>query len=357
MSDTRRTTLRVLTLALVAAAAFAIAPFWAPLVLAAWFADVLQPLVRTFQRWLGGRRRGAAAIVVLLVVVALVPLVLMCLEIVLGARDLALQLRSALEGQESFAGALLGDGHAFPTMRQWARLATRYPSNAWRAGAAVAQASFWGFLWIVVFVAALYNFAAHGRRNYRWLASHTPLPRRAFTRFARAFRETGRGILVGGGGTALVQGATATVVFVAIGVPRAWLLGPLCAIAALVPAVGTGLVWVPLAIELAATGDYARAVAVAATGAIVISLLDNLLRPILTRFGRLRLPALVVLVSMIGGVAAFGPWGALLGPLAVRMASEALAIARDERPVTSAGAVALRAYSTRSPRFPGRRAL
>ena len=358
MSAARQTALRLLTLGVVVAAALAVAPFWSPLVLAAWFADLLQPAVRLLERWLGGRRRGAAALVVALAVVVLVPLVAMTVEVVLGLRDLVLQLRAAFEGQETLAGVLLAaeDGHSLPTMREWARLATRYPANVWKAGSAVAQASFWTLLWIVVFVGALYDFAAHGRRNYRWLARHTPIPPRAFTRFARAFRETGRGILVSGGGTALMQGATATIVYVAIGVPRAWLLGPLTAIAALVPVVGTGLVWIPLAIELALAGDYGRAAAIAITGAVVISLIDNLVRPALARFGRLKLPTLVVLVAMIGGVAAFGPWGALLGPLAVRMAVEALEIARDDRPVTSA-APALRADSTRSPRSPVRRAL
>jgi predicted PurR-regulated permease PerM len=358
MLDSRPKAMRVLALALAVVAAVAIAPFWAPLVLAAWFADLLQPLVRALQRRLGGRRRGAAAIVVLLVVVAAVPLVVMGVEVVIGLRDLARQLRSAFEGQETLAGVLLGDGHSFPTTRELARLATRYPGNVWKAGAAVAQASVWVLLWILVFVSSLYNFAANGLHNYRWLARHAPIPRRAFTRLARAFRETGRGIIVGGGGTALAQGATATAVYVAVGVPRAWLLGPLTAIAALVPVIGTGLVWIPLAIELAVRGDYVRAVIVAVTGAVVISVLDNLLRPVLTRFGRLKLPLLVVLVSMLGGIAAFGPWGALLGPLVVRMAAEAADIARDEWRVTSkAGAVVLPAGSTRSPRSPDRLAL
>ena len=357
MSAARPTALRLLTLGVVVAAALAVAPFWSPLVLAAWFADLLQPAVRLLERWLGGRRRGAAALVVALAVVVLVPLVSMIVEVIFGLRDLVLQLRAAFEGQETLGGVLLaGDGRSLPTMHEWARLATRYPANVWKAGSAVAQASFWTLLWIVVFVGALYDFAAHGRRNYRWLARHTPIPARAFTRFARAFRETGRGILVSGGGTALVQGATATIVYVAIGVPRAWLLGPLTAIAAIVPVVGTGLVWIPLAIELALAGDYGRAAAIAITGAVVISLIDNLVRPALARFGRLKLPTLVVLVAMIGGVAAFGPWGALLGPLAVRMAVEGLEILRDDRPVTSAAA-ALRADSTRAPRSPVRRAL
>lgn len=352
MADTRRNVFRVVTLALSVLAAIAIAPFWAPLVLAAWLADLLSPIVHRFQRLLRGERRGAAAIVVLLVILVLVPVTTLVVQIVSGLRDLATQLRGALEGQESFAAVLL-DGRAHTTARDWLRLVTRDPGSAWRTALAVAQASTWIIVSLFVFLTALYDFSAHGARNYRWLARHAPIPRRAFTRLARAFHETGRGIIIGGGGTALIQGTVATITYVAVGVPRAWLLGPLTAIAALIPAIGTGIVWIPLAIELALTGDYARAIAITIMGAGVISLIDNFVRPILVRFGKLELPTIVVLVSMLGGIAAFGAWGALLGPLAVRMAVEALEILRAE-PTSVAGL--LRVDSKRFPRSPDRRA-
>jgi predicted PurR-regulated permease PerM len=357
MTDLRRSTLRLVSLAFVVGAVLAVAPFWAPLVLAAWFADLLQPLVRVFQRALGGRRRGATAIVVLLVILVLVPLVAIAVEVVQGVEQLVTQLRGALQGQETFASVLLGgDGHTHATFRDWLRLATKYPGNAWSAGLAIIHASTWVLLSLFVFVIALYTFAAHGRHAYRWALVYAPIPHRAFTRFARAFQETGRGILIGMGGTALIQGTIATIAYLVIGIPRAWLLGPLTAIAALVPAVGTGLVWIPLAIELALTHQYGRAVAITVTGAGVISVIDSFVRPMLTRFGRLRLPVLVVLVSMLGGIAAFGPWGALLGPLVVRMTEEALLILRGETRVTSS-AVVLRVGSKRSPRSLGRHAL
>ncbi len=358
MTDVPRSTLRLVTLALAIAAAITIAPFWSPLVLAAWVAALLQPLVHRFQRILRGQRRGAAVIVSLLVVVVLVPIIALTAGVIDGVHDLVLHVRAAYEGQEPISAVLVGDGSHTNTFRDWLHIATRYPTNTWRAGLAVAQGSMWVLLWLVVFITALYSFAAHGLQSYRWMLAHAPIPHRAFTRLARAFHETGRGIIVSGGGTALVQGTTATITYVALGVPRAWLLGPLTAVASFVPAIGTGLVWIPLAIELAVTGDYARATAITLMGAVVISLIDNLVRPMLARFGRLKLPVLVVLVSMIGGIAAFGAWGALLGPLAVRMAVEALEILRHEsRNRLTSSAVALHDRSRRSPRSLERRVL
>jgi predicted PurR-regulated permease PerM len=121
----------------------------------------------------------------------------------------------------------------------------------------------------------------------------------------------------------------------AVGIPSALVLGPLTAVCAIVPVVGSGLVWFPLALELGATGQYGRAGIVVAIGAGLISLVDNFARPLLARYGRLTLPPVVVLVSMIGGVAALGAAGALLGPLLVRLCVEALALSAEARGLRS----------------------
>jgi predicted PurR-regulated permease PerM len=189
-------------------------------------------------------------------------------------------------------------------------------------------------------VAALYTFAVDGARAYGFIEAHAPISRQALARLARAFRETGRGLIIAGGGTALVQGALATAAYLALGLPRAWVLGLLTATSALVPVVGTGLVWVPLAVELGATGQYWRAGAMVAVGAGVLSLVDNFVRPVLARHGHLELPTFVILISMLGGVATFGATGALLGPLLVRLCVEALAITAELRQADETSRVA-----------------
>jgi predicted PurR-regulated permease PerM len=325
--------MRVLAVGLVAAAAFVLTPLWVPLVLAAWFADLTRPVVQRLERWLSGRRRAAAAIVLLFAVVIVIPLVGVLIGLLASIGDLVGQVRAALTGHGSLEGALLGGGAAgtSATPRDWATLAGKYGADAWRTASSVAHASVWTVLGLLVFALALYSFAAEGERAYRWLEEYSPIPREALVRFVRAFRETGRGLLVGTGGTALVQGAVATVTYVALGLPRALVLGPLSAICALVPVVGTGIVWVPVAAELALHHDYARALVVAIVGGVIQSLIDNFLRPVIARHGRLDLPAVVVLISILGGVAVFGASGAILGPLLVRFAVEGVAIARDEQ--------------------------
>jgi predicted PurR-regulated permease PerM len=103
-----------------------------------------------------------------------------------------------------------------------------------------------------------------------------------------------------------------------------------------VPAIGTAIVWAPVAAGLALTGRTGAAIALAVIGVAVVGSVDNLARPWLAHRGKLQLPTWVVLTSMFGGVELLGAWGLVVGPLAVRLAKEALVISRQARdPATS----------------------
>ncbi|HVJ94483.1 MAG TPA: AI-2E family transporter, partial [Labilithrix sp.] len=227
-------------------------------------------------------------------------------------------------------------------LRAWADMASRYGADVWRAASSIAKASASMLLSGFVFVIAFYTFTVDGEDVVSWLKQRAPIGPRAFERFAAAFRETGRGLLVGAGGTALAQGLVATVTYVALGIPSAVVLGALTAVCALLPTVGTALVWAPLSLSLALTSSPGRAAILAIVGLTVISSIDNVLRPLLTRFGRLHLPAVLVLFAMLGGVAMFGAAGVLLGPLLVRFAVEALAIAKEDELFSDAAAASAR---------------
>jgi predicted PurR-regulated permease PerM len=95
------------------------------------------------------------------------------------------------------------------------------------------------------------------------------------------------------------------------------------------PTIGTALVWVPICIGLALTGRTTAALILALVGIIVVSSIDNLLRPMLTRFGQLQLPTFVLLIAMLSGLALMGPAGLFLGPLLARMSVEIVRMARE----------------------------
>lgn len=82
----------------------------------------------------------------------------------------------------------------------------------------------------------------------------------------------------------------------------------------LIPVVGAGLIWAPVAIYLFAVGQWVDGLILTAFGAIVIGLADNILRPLLV--GRdTKLPDYIVLLSTLGGFAVFGLNGFVVGPL------------------------------------------
>lgn len=337
LAPERLLALRILAIALAAGAFFIVVPLWLPLVLAAWTADLAAPLLRRLERLLGGRRRGAAAALTLLAFAVMTPLALLTHKVISDGALLFDQVRAALATNGSLGHLVDGSaGRPGWTLDEWAALAGRYGASAWQALAVVARTSARAFVGVLVYTVALFGIAASGGEAWAFLERALPLDREDLERFASAFRETGRGLVVGAGGTALAQGVIATVAYAIVGVPNPLVLGALTAVCALVPFIGTALIWVPLAVQLALGGSVGRAIGLAIVGVAVIGTVDNVLRPLLTRYGKLKLPGAVVLFAIVGGVAALGPTGALLGPIVVRLTFEALAILR-ERTAARAG--------------------
>lgn len=130
-------------------------------------------------------------------------------------------------------------------------------------------------------------------------------------RFVTVVRATVKGgVLVGA-----AQGSVGGAIMALLSVPNALLWAVVMAVSSLLPAVGTGIVWVPVAIYLFATADVWHGLIMTASGLLVIGSVDNVLRPIL--IGReTNIPDFLVLVTTLGGLAAFGFNGLLIGPVA-----------------------------------------
>ena len=113
---------------------------------------------------------------------------------------------------------------------------------------------------------------------------------------------------------AIAQGALGGLAFWFLGVHAPLLWAVLMAFMSLVPAVGAGLVWLPVALYFVATGAIWQGLGLIAYGVLVIGLVDNLLRPFL--IGKdTKLPDYVVLISTLGGIKVFGLNGFVIGPL------------------------------------------
>jgi predicted PurR-regulated permease PerM len=149
--------------------------------------------------------------------------------------------------------------------------------------------------------------------------------RRFLDRFAEVSRATIKGTLVIG----IVQGTIGGIAFALIGIQAPVLWGVAMALLSIVPAVGPALVWVPATIILAFEGRLLAAAALFVVGALIISLVDNLLRPILV--GRdTRMPDYLVLLSTLGGLTAFGLAGVVVGPIIAAFFLTVWAMAAEE---------------------------
>ena len=120
--------------------------------------------------------------------------------------------------------------------------------------------------------------------------------------------------------TAIVQGAIAGVGFAVFGVEAPVLLGVLTAVASIIPVVGTFLIWGSASVWLAATGHAWAALGLCAWGVILVHPADNILRPLLISSST-RLPFLLVMFGVVGGLAAFGLAGLIIGPVVLAIAT------------------------------------
>jgi predicted PurR-regulated permease PerM len=133
------------------------------------------------------------------------------------------------------------------------------------------------------------------------------------THLASVATATVRGVVVGILGTALVQGVVAGIGFWIAGIQAAPLLGLLTFVLSPVP-IGPPLVWVPAGLWLIQTGSTGWGVFVLLWGALAVSTIDNVIKPLLISRG-VDLPFVLVLLGVLGGAIAFGFIGVFLGPV------------------------------------------
>jgi predicted PurR-regulated permease PerM len=127
-----------------------------------------------------------------------------------------------------------------------------------------------------------------------------------------------RATVKGGMTVALVQGAVGGILFAILGVPAPVFWAVLMGIFALVPAIGTGIIWLPMGLFLLLTGNEWQGIVLLLVGAFGISMIDNVLRPILVG-KETGLPDFIVLLSTLGGVSLLGFNGVVLGPMTAAM--------------------------------------
>ncbi|MBO6850310.1 MAG: AI-2E family transporter [Marinobacter sp.] len=302
-------------------------PFFGPIFWAVAIALIFHPVREAVARKLGDRPNSVALLTLsICMVIVVIPVVLLVTSLVAEG----LGLYQKIQNGEIRPGEYIDRvNQSFPAIEAFlAQFGIDFSEmrdravNAFLGGSqflakqalGLGQNTFQFFLGLALMVYLAFFLLRDGRKLVELLIRALPLgdarERLLFAKFAEVTRATVKGNLL----IAIIQGALGGLIFWILGITGALLWGVVMAIVSLIPAIGASLVWVPVAIYLAAVGDLVPAAVLTAYGAIVIGLADNVLRPIFV--GRdTKLPDYIVLLSTLGGIVMFGINGFVMGPL------------------------------------------
>jgi predicted PurR-regulated permease PerM len=300
---------------------------------AVFWAIVLAVLFSPLQRWLAQRHkssRNLTALTTLLIClcIAILPVVFTTALLIQEAGELYKRIES---GELDIGAYMFEMKRHLPTFVQtqmdrfglgsFTGIKDKAITGAMQGSQAVASQAFTlgqnTFEFLISFGIMLYLlffFLRDGQELVRRIRTAIPLnegqKRRLQLRFTRVVRATVKGNVL----VAVTQGALGGLAFWFLGITSPLLWAVLMAFLSLLPAVGGGIVWVPVAVYFLATGAIWQGVALSVFGVLVIGMVDNVLRPILV--GRdTQMPDYMILLSTLGGLTIFGLNGFVIGPL------------------------------------------
>jgi predicted PurR-regulated permease PerM len=336
-------------------------PFLGPLLWAIFIAFLLYPLhVRLAARLRGKPQWSAALLTVLTFVVIIGPLTALSAAFAAQVGDLLQLVQDKVAGQTS--GNVLNLANV-PWVRQgldWLNdtldvdLAqiqgwiTQGSREALQSLASLGGRAFMGAVGTVVgFVLMefmLFFFIRDGGEMISTMRELIPMAEAQKAKLFDHLAAVTRAMVYGTGLTALIQGTLVGIAFLIVDLPSPIVFGVIAALLGLLPFGGTALVWGPAALLLAIQGRWGATIFMLIWGTVLVSLVDNVVRPMLVS-GRANVGTLTVFIGVLGGLAAFGAIGLFLGPvvlaliialirfrLEIRRAEKALALSAVSEP-------------------------
>ena len=296
--------------------------FWAA-ILALMFRPVHQWLMQVMPKW---PALNAFLTTIAVVVAVLIPVTFVAIAVAQEAANLARDIETGnidtestllwLEQRIPFLPGLIDRFQIDLARLQEGLAGAAIAAGRWVAGNAVTigQNTLQFFLHLFVMLYLLFFFIKDGRAILLAIARVLPLEMELQQNLKSRFANVARATLKGTFLISAIQGVIGGISFWALDIRAPILWGVVMAVFALIPAVGPAIVWLPAAIILLASGEVAKGLILIVIGAVVIGLVDNLLRPVLV--GRdARLPDYVILLTTLGGITVFGLSGVVIGPI------------------------------------------
>ncbi|MEW6003326.1 MAG: AI-2E family transporter [Nitrospirota bacterium] len=185
-----------------------------------------------------------------------------------------------------------------------------------------------GALNFIFMTFAIFFFLRDGIEFLKKVRDYMPFSDRQKDRLARQIRDIVISTMYGGVAVAIVQGFIAGGAFYLLQIPSPVVWGLATSIASFIPLLGAFAIWGPATVYLFITGAISKGIILAIVGIFGISLIDNILKPLIIG-SRTKMPVLAIFFSVLGGIKLFGLIGLIMGPLVVALFVSVIEIYRN----------------------------
>lgn len=322
-----------------------VVPFLAPIAWAGIIAFLLFPLWRYLPQALKARRTLSSMLLLLAATVfVIVPIAFILAAFAAQAANLLRDLQAATSGGS--ISLRIEDAPLLGVIAAWAEE---------NAGISAAQLQQWigealrqglqflmglsGKLFLgavntvlafTIMLVVLFFFLRDGDTIITALKSFAPLSRDKTDKLFANAGDAMHAVVFGTVLTALVQGALVGFAFAMLDLPAPVVFGAVSALFALLPVGGPAIIWLPAALILAADDRWWAAIGLTAWGLLLVATIDNFLRPLIVS-SRAEVSALTVFIGVLGGAAAFGMVGLLVGPVILALCLAVLRFTLESR--------------------------
>ncbi len=300
-----------------------VAPFFGALVVASIIVTVGYPWYRKVLHYTPRHNKSIAALLTTFLIALLVVVPLLILGYLVFSQTLSFYISLNQDNgvllNQSIAHVETFVQHFAPSftleMSDYARQATGW--FAAHIGTIFAETASTLFLIIITIIGVFYFFR-DGEQCIRYLVALSPLPDTEDEHILKRVGQSVRSVVLGTLAVAFVQGLLTATGFALFGINNPLLWGAVAAVSSLIPGIGTLLVSVFAVAFLLLQGSYITAIGLTIWAFFTIGTIDNVLRPYLITRG-VALHPFLVLLSVLGGIALFGPIGFVLGPVTLSL--------------------------------------
>lgn len=195
-------------------------------------------------------------------------------------------------------------------------------------GTAIAGNILLGLLNLFLILVLMFFCFRDGESFLQWLFEIVPMSTEDVRSITLRIFQTVNAVIRGALFTAAVQGLLAIVGYFIAGVPLAVFFGVVTGFAAMIPVIGAGLIWAPIALFVF-TENPAMGIFIGLWGFFIISLMDNVLKPIFIG-SKARMPILLIFCGIIGGINIYGVTGVIIGPILIAVLLAFITIYREQ---------------------------